>query len=92
MYRKKQKEKRKKIIIISILVVSLTIGIIVNIAIPNRNLTIFEKTIKDRLHTYEINTKPLINYYDKQSKLKNINADENTSIDELVEEAIKYTV
>ena len=51
-----------------------------------------EKTIKDRLHTYEINTKPLINYYDKQSKLKNINADENTSIDELVEEAIKYTV
>lgn len=49
-----------------------------------------EKTIKDRLHTYEVNTKPLINYYDKQSKLKNINADENTSIEELVEKAIKY--
>ena len=53
MYRKKQKEKRKKIIIISILVVSLTIGIIVNIAIPNRNLTIFEKTIKDSILTVQ---------------------------------------
>lgn len=51
-----------------------------------------EKTIKDRLHTYEINTKPLINYYEKQSKLKNINADENTSIDELVKKAIQYTI
>ena len=53
MYRKKQKEKRKKIIIISILVVSLIIGIIVNIAIPNRNLTIFEKTIKDSILTVQ---------------------------------------
>ncbi len=50
-----------------------------------------EETIKDRLHTYEVNTKPLINYYEKQGKLKNIEADEHTSIEELVSIALDYT-
>lgn len=50
-----------------------------------------EETIKDRLHTYEINTKPLINYYEKQGKLKNIEANEHTSIEELVSIALDYT-
>lgn len=49
-----------------------------------------EKIIKDRLETYEINTKPLINYYEQQGKLKNIVSDENTSIEELVNEALEY--
>lgn len=49
-----------------------------------------ENTIKDRLHTYEVNTKPLINYYEKQGKLRNITADEHTSIEELVSEALEY--
>lgn len=49
-----------------------------------------ENTIKDRLHTYEVNTKPLINYYEKQGKLRNIIADEHTSIEELVSEALEY--
>lgn len=49
-----------------------------------------ENTIKDRLHTYELNTKPLINYYEKQGKLRNIEADENTSIEELVNQALEY--
>ena len=50
-----------------------------------------EKTVKDRLTIYEINTKPLINYYKAQEKLRNINSDENTSIEELVSEAVEYT-
>lgn len=49
-----------------------------------------EKTIKDRLHIYEVNTKPLINYYENQGKLRNIEADEHTSIEELVSEALEY--
>lgn len=47
-----------------------------------------EKTIRDRLNTYELNTKPLIEYYTKQDKLKNIISDENTNINELVEKVI----
>lgn len=50
-----------------------------------------EKTVKDRLTIYEINTKPLINYYKTQEKLRNISSNENTSIDELVKEAKAYT-
>ena len=50
-----------------------------------------EKTIRDRLTTYEINTKPLIHYYKEQEKLINIVSDENTSIDELVKQAKEYT-
>ena len=50
-----------------------------------------EKTIRDRLVTYEINTKPLIEYYKEQEKLINIISDEKTSIDELVKQAKEYT-
>ena len=50
-----------------------------------------EKTIRDRLTTYEISTKPLINYYTEQQKLINIVSDENTSIEELVNQAKEYT-
>lgn len=53
MYKKKQKEKKKKIIISCILIASLIIGIIVNIAVTDRNLTIFEKTIKDSILTVQ---------------------------------------
>lgn len=49
-----------------------------------------ETTIRDRLTIYETNTKPLINYYKQQEKLKNIVSDENTSIEELVKEALDY--
>ena len=47
-----------------------------------------ENTIRDRLNTYELNTKPLIEYFTKQGKLKNIISDENTNINELVEKVI----
>ena len=53
MYRKKQKEKRNKIIIICILIFCLIIGFIVNIVVTDRNLTIFEKTIKDSILTVQ---------------------------------------
>ncbi len=49
-----------------------------------------ETIIRDRLNTYEINTKPLITYYEKQEKLRNIVSDEHTSIDELVKESLDY--
>ncbi len=47
-----------------------------------------EKVVRDRLDTYEINTKPLISYYKAQEKLRNILSNEDTSIDELVDVAI----
>lgn len=49
-----------------------------------------EKTVKDRLTIYETNTKPLINYYEKQGKLRNIYSDENTSIEEMINLAKEY--
>ena len=49
-----------------------------------------ETTIRDRLNIYEINTKPLINYYKEKGNLKDIVSDENTSIDKLVQEALTY--
>lgn len=53
MYRKKQKEKRNKIIIICVLIFSLILGIVVNIVVTDRNLTVFEKTIKDSILTVQ---------------------------------------
>ena len=53
MYRKKQKEKRNKIIIICILIFCLITGFIINVVITDRNLTIFEKTIKDSVLTVQ---------------------------------------
>ena len=44
-----------------------------------------EKTVKDRLETYEVTTKPLVTYYRKQGKLKHIKAFADTSVDELVQ-------
>lgn len=49
-----------------------------------------ENVIRERLNTYEINTKPLINYYENQGKLRNICAKEDTSIEELVNESLNY--
>ena len=53
MYRKKKKEKRNKIIIICVLVFCLIIGFIVNVVSTQRNLTIFEKAIKDSVLTIQ---------------------------------------
>ncbi len=53
MYHKKQKEKKLKIIIICGLIVFFIIGFIINVLVTNRNLTIFEKAIKDSILTIE---------------------------------------
>lgn len=53
MYRKKQKEKRNKIIIICVLIFCLITGFIINVVMTDRNLTIFEKTIKDSILTVQ---------------------------------------
>ena len=49
MYRKKQKEKRNKIIIICVLIFCLITGFIINVVMTDRNLTIFEKQINGNL-------------------------------------------
>ena len=95
MYIKKQKEKRKKIIIISILVVSLIIGIIVNIAIPNRNLTIFEKTIKDSILTVQkVVSFPIDFIVNKvnTNKEKNEMYEKYKELEEQVKENEKYKI
>ena len=53
MYRKKQKEKRNKIIFICVLIFCLITGFIINVVMTDRNLTIFEKTIKDSVLTVQ---------------------------------------
>lgn len=53
MYRKKQKEKRNKIIVICVLIFCLITGFIINVVMTDRNLTIFEKTIKDSVLTVQ---------------------------------------
>jgi len=47
MYKKKKKFEKKKIIILCTLVVCLILGFIANVMTTDRNLTVFEKAIKD---------------------------------------------
>lgn len=47
MYKKKKKIPKRKILVISLLVVCLILGIITNIMTTDRQLTVFEKAIKD---------------------------------------------
>lgn len=53
MYKRKKRIKKNEIIIFCILIFGLIIGIVVNIFNNNRNLTIFEKTIKDSVLTVQ---------------------------------------
>lgn len=53
MYRKKQKDKRNKIIISCIIIFCLIVGFIVNVVVTDRELTIFEKAIKDSVLTVQ---------------------------------------
>ncbi len=74
MYKKRQKNKRNKIIIICTLICCMIVGVVVNIVITNRDLTIFEKAIKDsvlaieKTISYPFN---LINEKIKENKEKN---------------------
>ncbi len=53
MYRKKNKTKKKKIIIICIVFLCLILGFIVNVIVTDRELTVFEKAIKDSVLTVQ---------------------------------------
>ena len=53
MYKKKRKDRKNKIIISCILVFCLIVGFIVNVVLTDRELTIFEKTIKDSVLTVQ---------------------------------------
>lgn len=53
MYRKKQRFKKNKIILICVLLFCLIVGFIVNVVITDRQLTIFEKAIKDAVLTVQ---------------------------------------
>ncbi len=53
MYKKHKKDKRNKIIIISIFIFCIIVGFIINVVITNRQLTIFEKAIKDSVLTVQ---------------------------------------
>ena len=53
MYRKKQKIKKNKIIFTCVLLFCLIIGFVVNVLTTNRQLTIFEKAIKDAVLTVQ---------------------------------------
>lgn len=53
MYKKNRKNKKNKIIIVCFLIFCLIVGFIVNVVITDRELTIFEKTIKDSVLTVQ---------------------------------------
>lgn len=54
MYKKKKRKyEKKKIIYISLFVVFIIVGFVVNIMVTERNLTIFEKAIKDSVISIE---------------------------------------
>ena len=53
MYKKKKQDKRRKIIVICTIIICLIIGFIVNVVMTDRQLTIFEKTIKDSILTVQ---------------------------------------
>ena len=53
MYKKKQKDKRNKIIISCIIIFCLIVGFIINVVVTDRELTIFEKAIKDSVLTVQ---------------------------------------
>lgn len=49
-----------------------------------------KKTVCDRLKTYSVLTKPLLNYYRDKGVLFNLHSDEKTSIDETTRVALVY--
>ncbi|MEG2322477.1 MAG: rod shape-determining protein MreC [Bacilli bacterium] len=53
MYKKKKKINKRKIVLISLIFVCLILGFIANVINTNRNLTVFEKAIKDGILSIE---------------------------------------
>lgn len=88
MYKKKN-NKKKRLLILTIILILLIISFIINVLITNRNLTIFEKTIKDSVLVVEkILSYPieLINNKIKESKIKDDLYEEYKKLKEKFEE------
>lgn len=66
MYKKKKKFEKKKIIIICTLVFCFIIGFIANVMTTSRNLTVFEKAIKDSILTIEKTVRYPFDYIGKK--------------------------
>ncbi len=49
-----------------------------------------ERTVRDRLETYRNTTKHLLKYYKDKGVLFNLHSDENTTVDEVVSNAMLY--
>lgn len=88
MYKKKN-NKKKRLLILAIILILLIISFIINVLITNRNLTIFEKTIKDSVLVVEkILSYPieLINNKIKDNKIKDDLYEEYKKLKEKFEE------
>lgn len=76
MKRKKKRVEKRKILLISLLIICLILGYVANVVSTNRNLTIFEKAIKDSVLTIErVITFPIdfiVNKIDENKKKNNM--------------------
>lgn len=95
MYHNKRKEKKLKIIIICGLIVFLIIGFVINVLVTNRNLTIFEKAIKDSILTIENFLSIPIDYIHNkviESKDKNSMYESYSNLENQIKEYEKYKI
>lgn len=95
MYHNKRKEKKLKIIIICGLIVFLIIGFVINALVTNRNLTIFEKAIKDSILTIENFLSIPIDYIHNkviESKDKNSMYESYSNLENQIKEYEKYKI
>ena len=95
MYRKKNKTKKNKIIIICIVVFCLIVGFVVNVVVTDRELTVFEKAIKDSVLTVQkIISYPIDFIIDKidEGKKKNQMYDEYNDLKDKLAQYQKYQV
>ncbi len=95
MYRKKNKTKKNKIIIICIIIICLIVGFIVNVVVTDRKLTVFEKAIKDSVLTVQkILSYPIDFVVDKidEGKKKNQMYDEYNNLKNELAQYQKYQI
>lgn len=95
MYKKKKKFEKRKIIIICALVVCLVFGFIANVMTTSRNLTVFEKAIKDSILMIEKTVRYPFDFIGKKisdGKEKKKMYEEYQNLKKQLEEANSLTV
>lgn len=95
MYRKKNKTKKNKIIIICVIIICLIVGFVVNVVVTDRKLTVFEKAIKDSVLTVQkILSYPIDFVVDKidEGKKKNQMYDEYNNLKNELAQYQKYQI